>query len=510
MAFTPAEAASWVNRLHAQMTSRSGALGKRESYFNGDQPLQFASEEWRKFHNNRFKGFSDNWCGVVGSAAADRTEVFGIRLGDDPDVQSPEERKLWLDWVTAGGPEKSDQGYLSSAYLSTSYALVWGAAEDVPSLTWLNPDTTIVHNDPETGEPKYALRAWTDDDATEHATLYSADEVWKFSRKTSANGLAAAGFILPPAYSLLAGGWGPREGAEPVVANPLGVLPIVEHPNRPLLSKGPISDIDGTMAMQDAINLMWAYLFGAADFAGMPARIVSGAERPMMPILDAEGQKIGEKPLDLEALTRGRMLWLTGEKSTTSSWDAAKLDVFTDVVSVAVKHVASQTRTPIHYIMGELGNVNGETLTALELPLATKVRKGHKSLTRPTREVFRRFALVRGEKAIADACRTAVIQWRNPETMSDAQVSDAATKDRSIGWPLQAIFERRYGMSQPEIERLMNQIKAEANDPLIQAYADLMGGSSNAPAPTSPPMGSAPNTPANMMGGSSSAPVAVN
>jgi len=482
MAFTPEEAAYWVNLLHAEMTIRNAppdnrpSLDKRERYFNGDQPLQFASQEWRNFHNDRFRGFSDNWCGVVGSAAADRTEVFGIRLGDDPDVQSPEEHALWDDWVRAGGPEKSDQGYLSSAYLATSYALVWADANGNPTLTWLGPDTTIVHYDPETGEPLYAMRAWCDDDLTQHATLYTDDEVWKFSRKTAAIRLVASGFILPTlTSSMLAGGWGPREGAEPVVANPLGVLPIVEHPNRPSLSRGPISDIDGTMAMQDFINLMWAYLLGSADFAGMPARVVSGAERPMMPILDAQGQKIGEKPLDLEALTRGRMLWLTGEKTSVDSWAAAELDKFTGVIAVAVKHVASQTQTPIHYIMGELGNVNGETLTALELPLATKVRKGHKSLTRPTREVFRRFALVRGQSGVADACRAAVIQWRNPETMSDAQVSDAATKDRSIGWPLQAIFERRYGMSQPEIERLMGQIKAEADDPLLQMARDLAG-----------------------------------
>ena len=483
MGFTPTVAAYWVNRLHDEMTIRNGpldnrpSLDKRERYFNGDQPLQFASQEWRNFHNDRFRGFSDNWCGVVGSAAADRTEVFGIRLGDDPAVQSPDEKALWDDWVRAGGPEKSDQGYLSSAYLATSYALVWADADGNPTLTWLNPDTTIVHNDPETGEPEYGLRAWVDDDLTEHATLYTADEVWKFSRKTVATRLAASGFILPSSVTLLAGGWGPREGVDPFVANTLGVLPLVEHPNRPLLSRGPISDIDGTMAMQDAINLMWAYLFGAADYAGMPARVVSGAERPVMPILDAEGQKIGEKPLDLEALTRGRMLWLTGEKASTSEWAAAQLDVFTNVVGVAVKHLASQTQTPIHYIMGELGNVNGETLTALELPLATKVRKGHKSLTRPTREVFRRFAIVREQAAVADACRSATIQWRNPETMSDAQVSDSASKDRAIGWPLSAIFERRYGMSQPEIDRLMDQIKGEADDPLLQMARDLAGSS---------------------------------
>lgn len=468
MGFTPEEAASWANRLHAQMTARNAAfIDKRERYFNGEQPLQFASQEWRNFHNDRFRGFSDNWCGVVGSAAPGRTEVFGIRLGEDSDVQSPDERDLWSDWVRAGGPEKADQGYLTSAYLSTSYALVWATESGDPTITWTGPDTTIVHNDPETGEPKYGLRAWMDDDLTQHATLYTASEIWKFSRKTAAVRLAEQGFILPESLVALAGGWGPREGAEPVVKNTLGVLPLVEHPNRPLLSKGPISDIDGTIALQDSANLMWAYLFGAADFAGMPARVAMGTEQPTMPILDDTGAIIGKKPLDMEALTKGRMMYLTGQNARIDSWEAAKLDVFTAVISVMVKHIASQTQTPIHYIMGELGNVNGETLTALELPLAMKVRKGHKSLTRPTREVFRRLALVRGRTDIAEACRSAVVQWRNPETMSDAQVSDAATKDRSIGWPLAAIFERRYGMSQPEITRLMSQIEDEANDAVL-------------------------------------------
>ena len=148
--------------------------------------------------------------------------------------------------------------------------------------------------------------------------------------------------------------------------NPLGVLPLVEFPNRPLLGRGPISDIDGTMAMQDGANLMWAYLFGAADYASMPARVVMGQEPPKMPILDANGLKVGEKPLDIEALTKGRMLWLTGQ-AAVGQWDAAKLDVFTSVIDVMVKHIGAQNKVPLNYF-GALSNVNGETLDSLRTP----------------------------------------------------------------------------------------------------------------------------------------------
>lgn len=470
MGLTADQAATITNKLYASLRNRSTSVAELADYAAGKHPLRFASAEWRKSHESRFQGFSDNWCGVVARAAAERTEVFGLRLGSDVDVQSPEEAALWRDWEAVDGPSKAAQGYLCGTTTSTSYALVWGDSDGNPLLTWESPQQAIVYYDPETGEPLYGLKAWSDDDA-EHATTYTRNEVWKFSRSRSGIIARDSGLVLP--NSLLAGGWSARSDTRSVIPNPLGVLPLVEHPNRPLLHGGPISDIAGVKAMQDAINLLWAYLFSAADFASMPARVVMGQEPPKMPILDENGQKIGEQKVDSESLKQGRLLWLTGQNTKIGQWEAAKLDVFTDVINVAVKHTASQTQTPIHYIMGELGNVNGETLTATELPLATKVRSGHKHLTRPTREVFRRFALVRDQAAVAEACRTAVVQWKNPETMSDAQVSDAASKDKTIGWPFAAILERRYNLSQPEIARILAMAEAEAESIFVKPLADV-------------------------------------
>lgn len=464
MGLTAEQAAAITDRMAANLNARLSNLRLWEEYFSGQHPLSFASKEWAKFHSDRYAGFSDNWCGVVGRAAPERRELYGLRLGDDVEVQSDDEKALWADWEAVEGPSKSAMGWLASAYLSTSYSLVWGSADGEPLLSWESPLESIIDYDPETGVPRYGLKFWCDE-THDYATLYTADELWKWKRARSA-------LVLPPSFRSLPGGWSPRADAL-VTPNPLGVLPLVEHPNRPLLSTGPISDIAGVVPMQKAVNLMWAYLFGAADYASMPARVVMGQEPPKMPILNEDGVKVGEQAVDAEALKSGRLLWLTGQNTKIGSWEAAKLDVFTGVVNVAVKHIASQTQTPIHYIMGELGNVNGETLTATELPLATKVRGGNKHLTQPVREIFRRFALVRGNKALADAARSAVVQWKNPETMSDAQVSDAASKDKTIGWPFAAILERRYNLSQPEIARI--QAMAEA-DPELRLARELAGG----------------------------------
>ena len=478
MALDAQAAARKVDDLFRALDARRSAVNKRQRYFDGDQPLAYASKEFREFHKRRFDGWSDNWCSVVGSAAPELTEFASIRLGDDVQTMSDDEKVLLRDWNVNDGQAKSAQGFLSGAVTSTSYALVWGDRNDEPLLTWEHASQAYIERDPETGRTLFSVKAWRDEDM-DYATLYTDDEVWKFERRAS---YVSPGGIQLPTWVGLPGGWKMRSGAEQnPMPNPLGVNPMVEFPNRPQLGKGPISDIEGTMAMQDGINLMWAYLFGAADYASMPARVVMGQDPPMMPVLDENGQKVGEKPVAMKDLQQWRMLWLSGESAKIGQWDAAKLDVFTNVINIMVKHIASQTKTPVNYITGEMNNVNGEALGALRVPLVMKVRDGHKHLAGPMRDVFRRFALVRGNAKAAEACRVGVIGWRNPETATDAQVSDAALKDSQIGWSAAGILERRYGLNQTEIDQEIRRREDEATDPVLAGVLRGQGGTGAVP-----------------------------
>lgn len=457
-----------VIRLHGDLTGRRSEIGLFESYFQGEHPLAYASAAWSKEHAARYQGFSDNWCGLVGAAAAERTELLGVRLGDDVRVPlDDDERQLMRDWEINDLPLQSAQGFLTASIARRSSALVWPGADDEPVVTWEHPSEVIFDYEPGSRRARYILKSWSDED-TEFATLYTADEVWKFERSSAYIGVTAG----QTASGLLVGdvggntqGWRPRQPLEDdtwPLPNPLGELPGRELQHKPLLGGEPLSRIKGTIAMQDSINLLWAYLFVAADFASMPARVVMGQEPPKLPILDANGQRVGDRAVDIQELARGRMLWLTGQHASIGSWDAAKLDVFTQVINVAVKHTASQTKTPIHYIVGDLGNVNGETLKATETPLANDVREDHKFYTPPMRGIFRLMALARGNDRVADACRTATLQWANPETHSEAQLADAALKDRQVGFPLEWIAQERYGYSQPQVDRLLDMV---ARDP---------------------------------------------
>lgn len=470
-----------VNRLYAELQSRRPEVEEYDQFYEGEQPLKFASREWAEFHKDRYTGFADNWCGVVPDASGERLRVTGINMGEDHDSTV---KRLWGAMERAGFAAQSSQGFLQSMIAKRSFVLVWGDKNERPVLSWEHPSQVIVEHDAETGlVRRFALKAWVDG-KTEFATLYTPSEVWKFQREALSvkvsKGRTEGGLLVPTAVSANAAGtgWEPRQPSTDdtwPIKNPLGEVPIVEIPNRPRLKRGPISDIHGTIAMQNAINLLWAFLFSAADHASMPARVVLGAERPKVPVLDSDGQQIGTKDLDLKELQHGRLMWLTGQDAKIGQWDAARLDVFTNVIEVAIGHIGAQTRTPAHYFVANKGlsNVNGETLTATETPLVKKCEEFQLYSSGPLATVAGLVAKVMNEPGLGDALLPSSIRWANPGIRSEAQLADALLKRKQIGYPLAWLLEQE-GLSPSEIDRVLEMREKERFDPMMADLADRL------------------------------------
>ena len=464
MALTPDQARVLADDLYRELDERRPRVTKLNEYYRGRQPLRYASEKWREFHANRYAGFSDNWCAPVADAPAERQRLESIRFSDAGD--SPAERALWDVWQRNEGDLQSSQGLLQSGIAGRSFVLVW-PGDDVPVVSWESPSQVIVSYDAEfRSRRRAALKSWVDD-STEYSTLYLPDEIWKFQRRIPkvTNGVTESGLLVTSGGVPGAGSWDRREvsGEAWPLRNPLGVVPVVEFPNRPMLGGDPISDISGTVAMQDAINLLWAYLFGAADHASFPGRVVMGQEAPKVPILDAAGQKVGEKTVNIKDMEHGRFLWLTGQNAKIGQWDSAKLDVFTNVIEIAVGHIAAQTRTPPHYLVTNKGlaNLSGDALLAAETGLVKKVEEQQLYYTAAVRDVFRLIALSRGDSsAIVSALGGAVVGWKDPAMRSDAQRSDALLKKRQVGYPTQYLIEQD-GNDPAEVQRIMRLIEEE-------------------------------------------------
>jgi hypothetical protein len=483
-----AQATLLTNRIYIRLNARRPEIEKLEDYRAGKQPLSFATAEWKKANSERYTGFSDNWTAPVVDAEAERIRYTGMKFADAPDAA----KVLREQWLLNEMDMQSSQGFVTSLTTSRSFVIVWGDTKtDEPLVTWEHPSSVEIEYDWENPRiRKAALKTWVDE-KDEYATLYTQREVFKFQRprvqpKEDRESQSEQAKL---AYEAT-GGWLPREVAgEPwPIGNPMGEVPVVEVPNRPTLAGDPISEISGVIPMQDAINLLWAYLFLAADYASMDARVVTGSGPPMIPIIDQDpasatfGQKVGEKPVEMKELREKRLLYLTNPDARIDSWKAAQLDIFTATIDIAVGHIASQTRTPPTYLVSKTGmsNVNGEGLKASEIGLNKKVQEFQLFASPALREVNRLIALAKGDDKLASLVRLGTVQWMNPEIRSEAQMADALLKKKQTGYPFEYLLELD-GIDAYDIERILAMKEQEANDPQISAANRTLTGIANGP-----------------------------
>ncbi len=452
------------DRIYARIANRRPGVEEDEKYYRGDQPLTFATEEWRKANAARYSGFSDNWCGTVVNAEAERINPIGVT-----GIARDAAQLLWDALRRNEFESQFSQGVITSLAATRSYVMVWSDSDGEPIVTVEHPSHVDIEYDWENPRLRTAaLKTWVDD-KSEFATLYTASEVFKWQRKRAdVKDASTTQVAQSKTLERSEKGWEPRQGDRDdtwPLRNPLGAVPVVELPNRPTLMGDPVSEIRGVKPMQDAINMLWAYLFLAADYASMPARVALGTAPPMIPILDKEGKKIGEKPVEMKDLAEKRLLYFTNPDAKIDSWEAAKLDVFTDTIEIAVGHIAAQTRTPPHYLVANKGlsNLSGDALTAAEIGLVQKSDE-FISFTNPSlRELLRLIALVMNQSGLAEQARLATIVWKNREIRSESQMADALVKKRQMGYPLEFLLELD-GLDPSTISRVLAMAEQEQAD----------------------------------------------
>ncbi|HEY5834991.1 phage portal protein [Streptomyces sp.] len=474
-----------VDVLAAELSARSGMVLRHDHYYRGKQPLRFASDEFRKYCADRYQGFSDNWVQPVADSPVERLTVTGVKAAGADKADAD----LWGVWQRNGLDADSQLGFLGAGNAARCFVLVWGDPDDeeTPCVTFEDASTAIVLYEPGSRRKRRAaLKSWQDG-FSEYATLYLPEEVWKFERPLSRGDgkspqMAEADAVMDS--------WEPRDIEEEPnpQPNPMGVVPMVELPNRPLLASDPISDIAGTIAMQDAINLLWAQLFTAADYASLAQRIVIGAELPKIPILDAQGQKVGEKPVDMAKFVQERILWFENPATKVESWPAATLTAYTDIIEVAVGHIAAQTRTPQHYLIGRMANLSGDALIAAETGLVKRCQEKQLWFGQALREVFELIALARDENGKARALRGGEMLWADTQSRNIAQLTDSLLKLKQIGFPFE-FLALRFGLTPTEVADLMLMREREAELDPVSAIMNAAGPGGAIPAAPTEPVG---------------------
>lgn len=451
----------WLDRLARRLDERRPDVELFGDYYDGRQPLAFATSRFRAAFGGLFSAFSDNFCAPAVDAKEERLNIEGFRLGDDP----AGDKDVWRIWQSNAMDADSQLAHLEALIGGESYAMVWADADGQPTITVEHPSEVIVATDPgDRSRRLAALKRWMDDDGWVLATVYLPEAIYKFrSTKRWEGGRwadPAPGERAPAAERLarrLEGSWRGTSvewvEREPGMRNPLGTVPVVPIRNRPRMLTDGVSELAKLTPIQDAINKLTSDLLIASEFAAFRQRWATGIEIPH----DSNGNPV--EPFEA-AIDR---LWATeSETSKFGEFSASDLGNYVTAVSALVTHFAAQAKIPFHYLERGSGQPpSGDSIKSAEAGLIANVRRKQRHFGEAWEEVIRLALLVTGDPR-ADLTDTETL-WGDPESRTESQHVDAVTKKATLGVPWAQLMED-LGYSPQQIERMRAMRRLEAID----------------------------------------------
>jgi hypothetical protein len=457
-ALVPLSPEWWIDRLYKQMSARCDEIDFFNDYYTGNHPLPWVAPQARDEFRRIVRMTRSNYMGLVVDATAERLSVEGFRFGGDASA----DKDTWRIWQANNLDSDSDMAWLESLICKVSYFHVAPNPDDASTpYVWVeHPSQAIVEHEPGTNRRVRAasLKAWNDDWTGEvHATLQLPGAIYKFKAKRPEAGGSPR--------------WLEREvkGEQPngQRKNPLGVVSMVEVPNNPRLLGGGVSELYDLTDIQDRVNKTLFDRLQTQEFGVDPQKWAKA-----FPDKDDDGNP------NVVEFGRNRMITTDVAETAFGNFAVAPLDPYSNAKREDVKDIASRSRTPAQYLLGEMSNVNGETLKASESGLISKVRQRQRPFGEAAEETMRIARRAAGLSSDGDARMETL--WTDPQYRTEGERTDAIVKRLQARIASLRQAREDYGYTATEIERLeaddVAERVAERTDPVTQALVDQVRG----------------------------------
>jgi hypothetical protein len=416
------------------------SLQEFQDYYNGNHRLAFATEKFRQTFGLMFKALSVNWCESAVDVAVDRLKVQGFRFGPDQEADSEAWEEIWqANSLDAG----SIMLHTEAGKSGRAYVMV----DPNGRVTIEHPQQMVVaHAAGDRASRIWAFKRWHDEDGFVYAILYLPDRIEKF-RSTQERRLDDS--------SAIDWDYWPEDEGE---RHSLGVVPVVPFYNKPDIRYDGRSDLLPAMPIQDAIDKEVADMLVASEFAAFPQRVLTGIEVPT----DDNGTPTSSSELKAAI---GRLWVFENENAKVSEFKAADLNNYVVAITSLLQQFAAITRTPPHYLLGQVVNASGDALKAAEAGLASKVERKQIDFSDSWEEVIRLGFKAKGNSERASEMSAETI-WAPAEKRTEAEMVDAAQKLKAMGLPIDACWEY-VGFSPQQIERFKKLRDAEPEPPAM-------------------------------------------
>lgn len=428
----------WVRNLDKRLRARQGPILTAQRYYDGEHRLKFTTPKFRETFGTLFATLSDNWCGLVVDAVAERLKINGFRIGDD----TSNDEALWDIWQRNAMDAESKIAITDSLIDSESYVLVWSDPKEPGKATLTVESALQMIVDTEPGSRRKRRAAWKvyRDDFSGHlfGVLYLPNGLYKYQSEGP----------VEEAHAMSADDtrWTPREtaGEQWPLANPLKAVPVVPLRNKPRLLKTATSELSSVIPMQDVCNKLLADMLVASEFQSFRQRWVTGLDIPVDPETN--------KPVEPFKSAIDRMFVAESEGTKFGEFGEVNLQGYISAIELAVQHVSSQSRTPPHYFYLKGNLPSGESIKSAETGLVAKSKEKMVFFGEDLEEVAHLALLVQGETDKAEAALSAETIWADPEYRSEGEHVDAVLKMKTLGIPDEMLWEE-LGFSQEQIAR---------------------------------------------------------
>lgn len=419
----------WLLRLGRKLRKRQGVLDEWWRYYRGRPMLPELPKNAEAAFVDFQRKSRTNFCGLIANASVHRLNALGVTGPDgEPDADAARwwqanrlDSRQKLVWRVAMA---QSVGYMSVGPHPTRTE---DNTRPSPLITAEHPREAIVEYDPETGEPYVGLKARHDDvDGYGYAWVLFDDTVFPYKTKERCSGRR-----LP---------WGPdsweyigeSDNGEP---HDLGRLPLVEFARMPDLGEDPEPEFAGVLDIQDRVNLGVLNRMAASRYSGFRQKYVKGHKFARRTDTNT-GLTVVEQPF----VPSPSAVWVSeGENAQFGQLDATDLSGFLKEHEADVRDMLILSQTPAYYYAGDLVNISADTIGALDILHVAKMLEHIASFGEQLEAVMQ---LAAAQAGVPRDYTEAEVRWANPAHVSLAVKADAATKLKSIGYPLDIIAEQ--------------------------------------------------------------------
>jgi hypothetical protein len=446
----------WLDRLGSRLDQRAAEIRKFRLYYSGQQPLALASAKFREAFGQTYGRFADNFVALVVQAVEERLTVQGFRWDNDAGAN-----KAWGMWQANQMDAQSQKAHRDALITGYSPVIVGPNPNGGkwPVIRVQKPEEVIVAHGDDPLVREVALKRWKTEDDRLLATLYYPDRLEKYQQTRTLRYANQYG----RSYDL--GGWEQRivPGEPWPLPHDLAAVPVVTLVNDPDLDNCGTSEIASVVPLQDALNKLLVDMLVASEFAAFRQRWVTGMEIP----LDPETQK----PVEVFKASVQRVWQARDKEVKFGDFEQSDLAPYVSAIETVIQHMATTTRTPAHYLLGQSGTFpSGESLKATETGLTAKAKRDQRDWGEPWEEIERL-----GFRAMGDAKRAAYEEaetiWKDPEYRSEAEHVDALLKLKALGVPDEQLWSDA-GYTPQQIKRFVALRQAQPPTPAPPAPTD--------------------------------------